>query len=63
MEIEFEEKKNYQIYWDDVPIFCYPDEYTLGICEMSVNAVTEIDSFEELILVDGEYINYGGAKE
>lgn len=63
LEIEFEEKKNYQIYWDDVPIFCYPDEYTLGICEMSVNAVTEIDSFEELILVDGEYINYGGAKE
>ena len=62
LEIEFEEKKNHQIYWDDVPIFCYPDKYDLGIREMSANAVTEIDSFEELISVDGEYIDYGGTE-
>ena len=27
LEIEFEQKKNRQIYWDDVAIFCYPEEY------------------------------------
>lgn len=30
LEIEFEQKKNRQIYWDDVAIFCYPEEYQLG---------------------------------
>lgn len=27
LEIEFEYKKNWQIYWDDVVMFCYPTEY------------------------------------
>ena len=27
LEIEFEEKKNRQIYWDDLAMFCYPEEY------------------------------------
>ena len=26
LEIEFEEKMNRQIYWDDVAMFCYPDQ-------------------------------------
>ena len=30
LEVEFEEKKNRQIYWDDVAMFCYPEEYRLG---------------------------------
>ena len=29
LETEFEEKQNHQIYWDDVAMFCYPDEYLL----------------------------------
>lgn len=31
LENEFINKKNRQIYWDDVALFCYPHEYKLGI--------------------------------
>ena len=34
LEIEFEEKENRQIYWDDIAMFCYPEEYKLGIKPM-----------------------------
>ena len=55
LEIEFEEKKNKEIYWDDIPMFCYPSEYTLGIMEMKKNDVIEIDSIEELKIIDNNY--------
>lgn len=58
LEIEFEEKKNDQIYWDDIVIFCYPDEYQLGIHEMQRGDVIEIDNLEELIEMDESYQNY-----
>lgn len=48
LEIEFEEKKNTQIYWDDIALFCYPEQYRLGIYEMEKGDVVEIDSLEEL---------------
>ncbi len=34
LELEFEEKENRQIYWDDVAMFCHPQEYQLGIRKM-----------------------------
>ena len=55
LEIEFEQKKNRQIYWDDVPMFCYPQEYHLGIREMQRNDIVEVDSVDELIKLDGSY--------
>ena len=55
LEEEFEEKKNYQIYWDDVAMFCHPEHYALGIRPMNKEDVIEIDSFEELILMDPSY--------
>lgn len=55
LEVEFEEKKNREIYWDDVPMFCYPGEYELGIREMKTEDMVEIDSLEELIAVDPGY--------
>lgn len=55
LEIEFEQKNNHQIYWDDVALFCYPDEYKLGIAEMKCNDLIEIDSVDELICVDPSY--------
>ncbi len=58
MEIEFEEKMNRQIYWDDVAMFCYPKEYQLGIYEMGRNDVTEIDNLKELAAIDREYLKY-----
>ena len=48
IQIQFEEKKNTQIYWDDVALFCFPEEYQLGINEMKYGDVVEIDTIEEL---------------
>ena len=58
MEIEFEINKNRQIYWDDVAMFCYPEEYQLGIYKMKKEDVTEIDSLQELAEIDSSYLKY-----
>ena len=58
LEIEFEEKENRQIYWDDVAMFCYPDEYELGIREMQYEDIIEIDNFSELTAIDESYLSY-----
>lgn len=58
LEIEFEENKNRQIYWDDVAMFCYPDEFKLGIHPMKSNDIVEIDNLEELIVLDKSYKKY-----
>ena len=55
LEIEFKEKGNRDIYWDDVPIFLYPDSYRLGIVPMHEGDMIELDSFEELVAVDPAY--------
>ena len=53
--VEFEEKMNRQIYWDDVAMFCYPQEYELGIRPMQPGDVLEIDNLEELAALDKTY--------
>lgn len=58
LEIEFEEKQNRQIYWDDVPMFCYPGEYELGIRRMQPEDVLEIDAFRDLVAADSSYACY-----
>lgn len=55
LETEFAVKKNNQIYWDDVAIFCYPGEYELGICEMKPGDIVEIDTYKELTEIDPTY--------
>ncbi len=62
LEIEFEQKKNHQIYWDDVAMFCYPDEYKLEIHPMCNGDVLEVDSLNELIALDESYRNYADEK-
>ena len=63
LEQEFEEKRNRQIYWDDVPLFCHPEEYTLGIRPMTAADVREIDSLDELIAADPGYARYAGGRD
>lgn len=58
LEIEFEERKNWEIYWDDVVMFCYPQEYELGIYKMKSGDVIEIDNLEELAELDETYKIY-----
>lgn len=55
LEREFDEKQNRQIYWDDVAMFCYPEEYKLGIYPMDKTDIVEIDNLEELLELDSSY--------
>ncbi len=55
LELEFEERKNRDIYWDDVALFCHPDEYRLGVFPMEPGAVSEVDSLAELAALDPGY--------
>lgn len=55
LELEFEEKKNRQIYWDDVAMFCHFGEYRLGIYPMKAGDLIEIDDFSELCRLDPSY--------
>lgn len=58
LEMEFEVKKNRQIYWDDVAMFCYPQEYKLGIRPMNAGDIIEVDNLDELIALDNSYAKY-----
>lgn len=58
LEIEFEKKHNRQIYWDDVAMFCYPEEYQLGIRPMKADDIIEVDNLSELIALDDSYTKY-----
>lgn len=58
LETEFLQKKNRQIYWDDLALFCYKDEYELGIRPMQDGDIAEIDSLRELAELDESYRRY-----
>lgn len=58
LEIEFEEKRNRDIYWDDVALFCHPDEYRLGVFPMEAGDIAEVDSLNELAALDPSYRRY-----
>ncbi len=58
LETEFMDKQNRQIYWDDVAMFCYPEEYSLGIYEMKKADIIEVDNLSELAEIDSGYKKY-----
>ena len=57
LEEEFEKKENRQIYWDDVALFCHPEDYQLGIREMHRDDIIEVDNLSELVELDPSYQN------
>lgn len=57
LEEEFEKKKNHQIYWDDVAMFCHSEDYRLGIWPMSAGDVIEVDNLSQLAALDKRYQN------
>lgn len=63
LEEQFEEKQNRQIYWDDVAMFCYPQEYQLGIHKMQAGDIIEVDNLSELADLDEAYKKYLGGEE
>lgn len=58
LELEFEELRNRDLYWDDVALFRHPDDYRLGVCPMEPGDVTEVDSLAELAGLDPGYRRY-----
>lgn len=60
LETEFAEKQNRQIYWDDLVMFCYPQEYRLGVRPMAPGDVLEVDNLSELAALDPSYNQYIG---
>lgn len=56
LEEEYEVKKNKQIYWDDVAMFCHFEDYKLGIMAMKAGDIVEIDNFDELVQIDSSYL-------
>lgn len=49
---------NYNIYWDELALFKYKEQFNLGIREIAADALTEIDTFDELKALDSSYENY-----
>ena len=60
LELEFKEKKNTQIYWDDIAMFKHFDKFNLHGYPMHEGGVKEIDSLDELIEEDNSYRSYKG---
>ena len=55
LEVEFEQNKNKDIYWDDIPMFCCREEFDLGIRPIQKGDLIEIDNYEELVMLDNSY--------
>ncbi len=55
LEESFAMEERRQLYWDDLALFCYPEEYQLGIIPMQKNDIIEVDSIDELIQLDSSY--------
>ena len=58
LEYEFDEKKNCQIYWDDVAMFCHFDDFNLEIHPMKAEDIVEVDNLSELAALDAAYEKY-----
>ena len=55
LELEFKNKQNRGIYWDDVVMFNHFDEYDLTVRPMNYGDVIEIDSLDDLMKLDLSY--------
>ncbi len=55
LEIEFEEKGNRQLDWDELALFRYFADYALGIRVMCPDDVVKIDTLEDLASIAGGY--------
>lgn len=56
LELEYDINKCFDLYWDDVVMFKHFDEYKLKFYPMKEEDVIEIDSYDELKMIDKRYI-------
>ena len=52
---QIEDLKDWNIYWDELPLFRFSDQFDLGIRVIGENDIIEIDTFEELVEMDPSY--------
>lgn len=55
---QFEDRRDWSLYWDQLALSLYIDQFDLGIREVDTGDITEIDSFDELTGIDPSYKNY-----
>lgn len=58
LELEFQERHNRQIYWDDVAMFCHFGDYELGVWPMTAGDIVEVDNLNDLAALDCSYQKY-----
>lgn len=58
LEQAFVRGKKTDLYWDDIALFCYPEEYRLGIRQIKKGDIIELDELEELAEQDKGYKKY-----
>lgn len=56
LEKTFERDANTNIFWDDIPMFCFKEEYHLKIRRINAEDLIEIDSLYELCALDSSYL-------
>ena len=59
LEAEFEHAHHYDIYWDDIAMFDYFDEFSLYVMPITANDIIEIDSVDQLKQVDQQLTKRG----
>ncbi|MBP3420651.1 MAG: NTP transferase domain-containing protein [Lachnospiraceae bacterium] len=55
LEEEFERKQHTDIYWDDIAMFCYPEQFELTVRPIEKADIVEIDDYQELLGIDKTY--------
>ena len=55
LEYEFEEKKNYTLFWDEIPLLLYPEQFQLYVRPTDDKSRVELDSVEEIAVWDPSY--------
>lgn len=55
---QIEEVKDWSIYWDEIALHMNKDSFKLGIREIGLEDITEIDTLEELAEIDSKYSSY-----
>lgn len=60
IEEEYELKKNYDIWWDNIALFIHKEAFALKVVEIEKGDLKEIDNFYELIEVCGRDVRKAG---
>ena len=55
IEEEYEVKKNYDIWWDEIALFIHPEDFTYRVTPIGSGDMIEIDNFSELLELDPGY--------